>query len=274
MNGNLYKILFVKGFPKTYFGRFLVMLYSLFKLLRKIIRLNYIILPLGFRTKCLLPLDRKREDFDETLIYVYYGRMYELLSEFRCENKCGVILDVGAHYGFYTLKMAKRAKLVISLEPNPKNYMILKHNVRINKLSNVATLPIAAGSELHQAYIIPGETDGESHIADQISNNTRAAKVPVYRLDEILLIYGIDCVDIAKIDVEGYELEVLKGLRSYLKRGLIKHIVLEVHNKSLLKYAINMLRSEFRYNTIVYRLASGLYILYAMNNKVKCNPYR
>lgn len=54
-----------------------------------------------------------------------------------------VIVDVEAHIGIHTIHLAKRAKLVVAIEPEPRNYMLLKRNLKLNKVRNVLALPIA-----------------------------------------------------------------------------------------------------------------------------------
>lgn len=237
-----YKILFIKGFPRTFIGRVLLELFRLIKLINNFIKIDYTILPLDLKTKIYIPLDRRVEDFDEALVYAYYGQMYELVQYFR--SRKNVVVDVGAHYGFYTLKMARKAKLVVSLEPNPRNYAILRHNLEINRVNNVIALCVAAGSRTHWAYMTPGYTDEMSFVVEKtglIGNNTNLLSTLVVELDSLLMKLGISRVDLLKVDVEGYELEVLKGLSGYLRKGLIESIVMEVHSKQLLREVVNLI---------------------------------
>jgi predicted RNA methylase len=57
-----------------------------------------------------------------------------------------LFIDVGAHVGYYTLLASKIAKEIISIEPNPFNYKLLKFNLRINKINNAYALNIAASN--------------------------------------------------------------------------------------------------------------------------------
>ena len=60
-------------------------------------------------------------------------------------RKNDVFLDVGAHIGIYTVKLARKVSKVIALEPEPKNYSFLRRNIFINGVNNkVIALPIAA----------------------------------------------------------------------------------------------------------------------------------
>jgi len=66
-----------------------------------------------------------------------------LLKEIKPED---VFIDIGAHIGEYTLPIAKKCKLVIAFEPEPRNYITLQQNCKLNKLENVYALPIALSS--------------------------------------------------------------------------------------------------------------------------------
>jgi tRNA A58 N-methylase Trm61 len=60
-----------------------------------------------------------------------------------------IVIDVGAHIGYYTLKAARAVGTkgkVIAIEPNPENFHLLRNNVILNRFYNVMTLPIAIGA--------------------------------------------------------------------------------------------------------------------------------
>ncbi len=153
---------------------------------------QYIILPLNLKYKVFIPLDRNLEDFDEALKYVYFGIMYEILPEFK--PKCNyTVVDVGSHYGFYTLRVASKARKVLSLEPNPKCYYVLVHNLLINKLSNVKALPVAAGSRIAKAFL-KSRTD----LISRVVFKGEGIPILIAPLDEILRQWEISYVDIMK----------------------------------------------------------------------------
>jgi hypothetical protein len=59
-----------------------------------------------------------------------------------------IFLDVGAHIGLYTIRLARRVSKVIALEPEPQNYLFLYRNVVMHGLNNkVLVLPIAASDK-------------------------------------------------------------------------------------------------------------------------------
>lgn len=251
-NKGFYKTLFYIKFVKSLYAYLLLLIFKFFK---KVPLVRYIILPINLRYKVFIPLDRNIEDFDEALTYVYFGDMYEILPEFKPKWNY-IIVDVGSHYGLYTLKVASKALKVISLEPNPRNYYVLIHNLLINKLCNVEAIPVAAGSKKTKAFI--------KSLTDEISwvvFEGKGASTLIVPLDELLQKLGITFIDIVKIDVEGYEVEVLKGLMTYITNGKVGRIVAEIHNKHLLIEVLSILSPHFNHIK-VFNVSNDLFIIY------------
>lgn len=124
-----------------------------------------------------------------------------------------VVVDVGAHIGIHTVHFATRARRVVALEPEPFNYQLLKRNIKLNKLSNVMAIRCATSDFDGSAYLYVAENSG-SHTLElsRIHKAVRTIKVPCRRLDTLLGHLGVPHVDIVKIDVEGHEHSVLKGM--------------------------------------------------------------
>ncbi|MBW2675086.1 MAG: FkbM family methyltransferase [Deltaproteobacteria bacterium] len=118
-------------------------------------------------------------------------------------------VDVGAGLGYYAVRMSKRVKRVHAFEPNPSVRRILSRNLELNGCENVKVWPVALGVgrgalELHidklSSSLLP-RRGAESSVA-----------VEVVSMDELFI-----TPNIIKIDVEGYELEVLRGAEGTLK---------------------------------------------------------
>jgi len=153
-----------------------------------------------------------------------------------------LFIDVGAHVGYYTLLASKIAKEVIALEPDPFNYKLLRINLRINGISNVYALNIAAsnctGTGIFASYI-----KNTGKLLTQKSNrdnNMSRIKIRVVKLDDLLLKIGKH-PDVIKIDVEGSEIQVLKGLQETSRKG-VKCLMIEVHSEENKIKAIYLLK--------------------------------
>ncbi len=145
-------------------------------------------------------------------------------------------VDVGAHIGYHTL-LARRCieatGQVIAVEPQPYNCDKLLANWRANGFENLALYVAAIGEEdstvcLHQQV----QTDSTrlSMCLEPVNDEARVFYVPLRRLDAILSEQGVEHIRLLKIDVEGYELEVVNSLGSFLTA--IDNIIFEVLDTS------------------------------------------
>ena len=139
-----------------------------------------------------------------------------------------VVLDVGAYVGIYSLWVSRLVcdGFVIAFEPDPIAYRWLISNIELNGATNIKALPYALGDEItRQRLYIAGENiEASSLIMNHIINNPNGRYpivgefvVPVVTLDHVIdksmEIVGrpVRHVDLVKVDVEGYEMRVLKG---------------------------------------------------------------
>ncbi|TMI06377.1 FkbM family methyltransferase [Candidatus Bathyarchaeota archaeon] len=139
------------------------------------------------------------------------------------------VLDIGAHIGSYTLRYSRLVGdegTVLAFEPEPDNRRILRWNVQLNGVQNVVIRPEALG-DFHGKSRLRLSVYGGVHSFVRTSQEIRQigeAFVPMIRLDEL----NLDRVDMIKIDVEGYEMEVLKGGEKMIRRFKPK-MQIEVH---------------------------------------------
>ncbi len=135
------------------------------------------------------------------------------------------VADVGAHHGVYSVLAAKAVGAdgkILAMEPHPTNVSVLRENVALNGLENVVVLDAAAGATKGMASFHDA-TNGRV----RPDGSTGTIAVPVVPLDEAKSDVGWDGVDVLKIDVEGFEGEVLAGARVCLESK--PRIFLEVH---------------------------------------------
>jgi FkbM family methyltransferase len=119
-----------------------------------------------------------------------------------------VVYDIGAFHGLLTMLFARQAKAVVAFEPNSRNRQRLLENIRLNSFSNVTVRPYGLSSEAMQAEmsfdsLVPGTASLDGKIAQGAEHETIELKV----LDEE---QGLPAPDFIKVDVEGFELQVLK----------------------------------------------------------------
>lgn len=128
-------------------------------------------------------------------------------------------LDVGAHIGRYTLRagmMVGKEGKIIAVEPNRDNFDVLVRNIALNRLTNCIPLNLAAYSSDTELDLFHGPSSAEHSIKEDFGKGSQ--KVKSRALDNVLEEIGVKKVDMVKIDVEGAELEVLRGMEKTLTR--------------------------------------------------------
>lgn len=134
----------------------------------------------------------------------------ELLSEHLKEGDC--FWDVGAHVGFYSLVAARlvgKSGTVVALEPDQENFAALRENCQRNGSLSIQTLPMAVWSQSCDVRFQRG-TDLSRMTGAVVTYNAGSDFVCQAITLDSLLIPG-NPPRLVKIDVEGGELEVLKG---------------------------------------------------------------
>jgi FkbM family methyltransferase len=132
------------------------------------------------------------------------------------------VLDIGANVGYYTAMTAHAVGpegCVIALEPDPENFDYLTKTIAANHLSNVRTAQLAASDHEGQMMLyISDDNRGDNRLyANELA--TRSISVDVVRIDKLLANWGVDYVNLIKIDVQGAEAWVLRGMRETIRRA-------------------------------------------------------
>jgi FkbM family methyltransferase len=158
-----------------------------------------------------------------TLDFLFFSRFYEFQTTALIRSIRGdVFLDVGAHLGRFSIVSSESFRRIYSIEPHPSNFRYLVRNIRLNGLSNITPVQNAMSNR-----------DASVNVS-RLAPNTGAVKiaktgtkVPSRRLDSLIgyLRIPFDNITLIKIDVEGHEMEVLKGSTNLLKYGSPRIVV-------------------------------------------------
>lgn len=143
-----------------------------------------------------------------------------------------VVLDIGAHNGRYSIPLARRvgpAGQVIAVEPFAGNVVKMQQNLALNTITNVVTIPAACWSEQALLPLVDGQ---QSTLFYVDTSNPGRLNVPGVPVDELTRRLQLQHVDALKIDVEGAELEVLRGARATIQR-FQPVLFIELHNTLL-----------------------------------------
>ena len=142
-----------------------------------------------------------------------------------------VAIDVGANLGLFTLNMIEAGfNQVHAFEADPETFARLCVNIRGNRLQERTRLNcLAAGENFGLArFAIAGAA--ALHYVDPIGRDTDSQSICVatVSLDAYCQEFHIDRIDFLKIDVEGYEPWVIRGMEQLLTRRRVKTILLEI----------------------------------------------
>ena len=142
-------------------------------------------------------------------------------------RKDDLFADVGANVGSYTvLASGAVGAETVSFEPVPSSFNHLIDNVYLNRLVDCVTaLNVAVGSESGELEMMADQDTVNRVVNDEVYTGEKV-KVSVLSLDEIL---DGRVPKLIKIDVEGYEAEVLRGARYTLGNPKLEAVLMELN---------------------------------------------
>jgi FkbM family methyltransferase len=155
-----------------------------------------------------------------------------------------VILDVGANIGMFSIRFGRlfRDTTIYAFEPNPSVYRRLVRNISANALTKVEPINVAiASSAGGRPFFVTGATVTGSLYEGSSNYTTPSFDAETIALDCFCEMRRIRSIGLLKIDVEGAELEVLKGAIKTLR--ICKQVVVECHTPQLEKEARIFLQS-------------------------------
>jgi FkbM family methyltransferase len=177
-----------------------------------------------------LPNDAGSNWLIDNKFFDWESYINKFISELSSEMN---IIDVGAHVGFTTCKFSKHFKngIIYSFEPSKISYSYLIKNIDLNMLNNVKHYNLAVGDKECNV----GLTNNKNLFLNEIDID--GTDVKMITIDSLKL----ENIGMIKIDAEGFEIQVLKGLDDTIK--INKPILfIEIHNHKYNEYE-NYLKS-------------------------------
>lgn len=181
---------------------------------------------------CLNP-----SDFVQT--HLYWTGEYEpwdLLRLSRWVHPGAVVLDVGANFGYYSIRLASAMQgngQIFAFEPCKTTFSRLRTNIALNHLESVIhAIPCGLSEKAGVAYL--DQTDGNSGAAT-LSVQAKGDAIELDTLDHFCHANEIRRIDVIKVDVEGSELRVIEGGREMLSHH--QPIIMIEFNSSALEGA-------------------------------------
>lgn len=163
-------------------------------------------------------------------------------------GKPGHMLDIGGNIGYFSLAFAHAGWTVTTFEPMASNLALLNASLCLHPdiASKVKINAFGLGAKSQECKLVsPPENVGDGHVqcGDAVASGFTQSNIGKYnvqdmgsfslrRLDDVLKEQGIDKVDLVKIDVEGYESQVLAGAPTFLSQYSPRLFKTEVWNNS------------------------------------------
>ena len=171
------------------------------------------------------------------------GNLYTRLHEFaemgfvlHALRKGDVLADVGANVGAYSILAASLpGTRCIAFEPASDTFELLAENVRLNDYASRVTMHRMAIGNADGEVSLTTSLDTVNHVAAPTDEGVAQEVVPSRRLDTVL---GAETPAVIKIDVEGYETQVIEGAPQTLASEKLLAIVLEM-NGSGARYGLD-----------------------------------
>ena len=155
---------------------------------------------------------------------IFAGQYYEFsINKFlrKYLNPGDIYIDIGANIGFHLLNasflVGNRGKC-FAFEANPKVYEILKAHVVLNRIANVNLYNCALYDEDTNLQLkwASNEGGGGNFRPDVVTNEESLADVKAHKFDGLIDI-AIDNRGICKIDTEGSEVKIIRGMKEFIK---------------------------------------------------------
>jgi FkbM family methyltransferase len=151
-------------------------------------------------------------------------------------NDYDTFLDIGANIGTYSIMLAGKGYNCYAFEPVKTNFNALSINILLNNYQDVITpYNLGLGSENKEvSFIFDPINTGASHINSQNEDGIET-KVAIHPLDSMYKDFGFkdDAKILCKIDVEGMEVDVIKGAKEFLSSFENLHLILETDHSGV-----------------------------------------
>jgi len=199
-------------------------------------------------------------------LFLYGIRERECTKIFKKElTERTKLMDIGANIGYYTLITASIIGYlgkVYAIEPEKRNFEILKKNVKLNFYRNVELYNLAIGDKNEERFLAKSGCSNLHRVAKMSDyKKMNKKRIGVVTADEFL---RNKTVNFIKMDVEGFEYYIIKGMSKTLSKNTKLKMFIEVHPENIRNYYGENIETMLEY------LASGNFKLkYLITKKIQ-----
>lgn len=170
-----------------------------------------------------------------------------------------IFVEAGAHFGRFGMIASMVGCKVILIEPSPINILTMENLISKEKLENIILVKKAVSkSKSIQDFIVYHNNPEANELASsQTSNqysgkfpNNYSIKVETDTIDNILTELNIDNVDLLSADIEGAEVDMVKGMNVYLSEKRIKNVAIATYHGEQNPIEVSAMLREHGYKNI------------------------
>jgi FkbM family methyltransferase len=170
-----------------------------------------------------------------------------------------ICLDIGANIGYYTVLMSKLGGRVWSFEPEPSNVELLRKNVEINNIyAHVFDIAISDDSGEQNLYLSDA-SHGMHRMYKSVHTGKKPIKINAGQIDR----FEFPKLDFVKIDVEGTELSVIKGMINTINKTK-PNMMIEFHPPTLVEAGTD---PQYLYD-LLQKLCYSIYLIPDLDNPI------
>jgi FkbM family methyltransferase len=162
------------------------------------------------------------------LIENYIFDIYKINSMI---NEGDFVIDAGANIGIFTILAAKKVGphgLVVAIEPENKNYEILLKNIEQHELNNIITVKKGLWNTSGTLQLHISDNRGAHSLID-MENYIQNQEIDVITIDDLKKSLKIQNISFIKMDIEGAEIEALKGATETLNQNNLFLVIAAYH---------------------------------------------
>jgi len=209
--------------------------------------------PAGFASALKSVLHRNRVRIDtpngKFLIdpFSHFGRELAITGDYEPQMRKTILhylkpgdtfVDLGANEGFFSVQAAAicgSQGRVLAIEPQNRLLHTLRENLRLNEIGCVTVINVAVSDRPGTAmlYLSPDINTGGSGLTNATRYPVRAQPTPLRTLSQVLDESGVDRVDFMKVDIEGFEWEMLAGAAEVFSTHRVRAMAMEIHESLL-----------------------------------------